>query len=93
MAFLNSRAIEWLLDKTTGNLGTNTKIGQKSNFLKIQIPIMSQEEQELFNVLVDQRLSCDKEEGVKIDKAIDNQIYKYYCLTDDEIAIIEDIRN
>jgi len=91
LAFLNSRAIEWLLTQTTGSLGGNAKIGQKSNFVKLAIPILPQEEQRIFASMVERLLRMMKEgkETESIQSEIDQSIYSLYGLTSEEIALVE----
>ena len=88
LAFLNSKVSEWLLSKITGNLGDNAKIGQKSNFLKLSVAILSQDEQRFFEGKVDELLSNpDSQKNIETD--IDKAIYRVYGLLIDEIQFIE----
>ena len=87
LAFLNSKVSEWLLSKITGNLGDNAKIGQKSNFLKLSVAILSQDEQRFFEGKVDELLSNpDSQKNIETD--IDKAIYRVYGLLIDEIQFI-----
>ena len=88
LAFLNSKASEWLLGQITGNLGRNAKIGQKSNFLKLSIAVLSEEHQHRFEEYVDCILA-DRTESAPYEALIDNEIYKVYGLSDEEICLIE----
>ena len=88
LAFLNSKASEWLLGQITGNLGCNAKIGQKSNFLKLSIAQLNVEGQKVFEDYVDSILG-NKEDAEKYEALIDREIYKVYGLTADEIKVIE----
>lgn len=88
LAFLNSKASEWLLGQITGNLGCNAKIGQKSNFLKLSIAQLNLEGQKVFEDYVDSILG-NKEDAEKYEALIDREIYKVYGLTADEIKVIE----
>ena len=88
LAFLNSKASEWLLGQLTGNLGCNAKIGQKSNFLKLSIAQLNVERQKLFEGYVDSILG-NIEDAKNYEALIDREIYKVYGLTVDEIKVIE----
>ena len=88
LAFLNSKVSEWLLGQITGNLGCNAKIGQKSNFLKLSIAVLSDEQQHCFEEYVDSILA-DKANSALYEALIDNDIYNVYGLTDEEIRLIE----
>ena len=88
LAFLNSKVSEWLLGQITGNLGCNAKIGQKSNFLKLSIAVLSDEQQHRFEEYVDSILA-DKANSALYEALIDNDIYNVYGLTDEEIRLIE----
>ena len=88
LAFLNSKASEWLLGQITGNLGCNAKIGQKSNFLKLSIAQLNVGGQKVFEYYVDSILG-NKEDAEKYEALIDREIYKVYGLTADEIKVIE----
>ena len=93
LAFLNCKAMEWLLGNLTGNLGGNSKIGQKSNFLKLSIPILPHEMQKDFDNLVDSILSARKDKDIHLsvsyEQIIDKRIYEIIGLTNEEIQIIE----
>lgn len=74
--------------KITGNLGDNAKIGQKSNFLKLSVAILSQDEQRFFEGKVDELLSNpDSQKNIETD--IDKAIYRVYGLLINEIQFIE----
>ena len=88
LAFLNSKVSEWLLGKITSSLGCNAKIGQKSNFLKLSIAILSKEYQLLFEKYVDAILA-NRTNSIANETLIDNEIYRIYGLTDEEINLIE----
>lgn len=88
LAFLNSRVSEWLLGQITGNLGCNAKIGQKSNFLKLSIAVLPEEQQHRFEEYVDSILA-NKAESAPYEALIDNEIYKVYGLSEEEIYLIE----
>ena len=91
LAFLNSRTSEWLLDKITGNLGGNAKIGQKSNFLKLSVAQLSSEEQMKFDILVDEILQAKKDHKntMILEQQIDEIIYKVYNFSETEITEIK----
>ena len=91
LAFLNSKIIEWLLSITTGSLGGNAKIGQKSNFLKLPIPKLPEKQQAEFDSIVDKILKVKKEhkEAAEIEEVVDSKLYKFYSLTPEEIDFIE----
>lgn len=89
VAFLNSGIIEWLLMHITGNLGGNAKIGQKSNFIKLSIPILSLDEQNMFATLVDKYLCSNQEEKKILEKTISNSILNFYGFSEEEKCIIE----
>ena len=91
LAFLNSKTSEWLLGNITGNLGGNAKIGQKSNFLKLSVAILTAEEQLMFDKLVDEVISQKKngKSSQTLENEIDNKIYSIYGFTDLEIKEIE----
>lgn len=88
LAFLNSKVSEWLLGQITGNLGCNAKIGQKSNFLKLSIAILSEEQQARFEEYVDSILA-DRAGSAPYEALIDKEIYNVYGLTNEEICLIE----
>ena len=88
LAFLNSKASEWLLGQITGNLGCNAKIGQKSNFLKLSIAVLTKAHQHRFEEYVD-AIIADKADSAHYEALIDNEIYKVYGLTEEEIFLIE----
>jgi len=79
------------LAQTTGSLGGNAKIGQKSNFVKLAIPILPQEKQRIFASMVERLLQETKEgkETLDVQNEIDQSIYSLYGLTSEEIAFIE----
>ena len=91
LAFLNCKVSEWLLGNITGNLGGNAKIGQKSNFLKLSVAILSQKDQGKFDKLVDTIIQAKKQhrDTMKLEEQIDNEIYNLYGLTENEISEIE----
>ena len=88
LAFLNSKAQEWLLGQITGALGGNAKIGQKSNFLKLSVAVLTEEQQHHFEEYVDAILA-NRSESVHYEALINNEIYKIYGLSENEIALIE----
>ena len=88
LAFLNSKPSEWLLSKITGNLGGNSKIGQKSNFLKLSIAILDKEQQQIFEKLVDEIL-LSKVDSPTLDLLINNKIYEIYGFSKEESDLIE----
>lgn len=88
LAFLNSKAQEWLLGQITGALGGNAKIGQKSNFLKLSVAVLTEEQQHHFEEYVDAILA-NRAESVHYEALINNEIYKIYGLNENEIALIE----
>lgn len=88
LAFLNSKVTEWLLGQTTGNLGRNTKIGQKSNFLKLSVAVLPLELQSRFEKYVDAILA-NRNVSKAYEAMIDNEIYNIYGLTEEEISFIE----
>ena len=88
LAFLNSKPSEWLLSKITGNLGGNSKIGQKSNFLKLSIAILDEEQQQIFEKLVDEIL-LSKVDSPTLDLLINNKIYEIYGFSKEESDLIE----
>ena len=91
LAFLNSTTYEWLLSNLTGNLSDNTKIGQKSNFLKLSIVQLSTEDQKEFDVLVNQILQNKKQKlnSNDLERKIDLLIYKIFNFSKEEIDYIE----
>ncbi len=91
LAFLNSAIVKWLLDKTTGNLGGNAKIGQKSNFVKLSIPILEKTEQVKYKQLVDSILS-HKQQNLPTqmeEQAIDDLCFNAYDISPKEKAYIQ----
>ena len=90
LAFLNSKPSEWLLGHITGNLGNNAKIGQKSNFLKLSVAILSKEQQLLFERYVDNIL-VDKANSKQYESLIDKLIYDVYGFTKEEEELIESL--
>ena len=90
LAFLNSKSSEWLLGNITGNLGNNAKIGQKSNFLKLSVAILSNEQQLLFERYVDNIL-VDKANSKQYESLIDKLIYDVYGFTKEEEELIESL--
>ena len=91
LAFLNSKPSEWMLGHIAGSLGGNAKIGQKSNFLKLPVPILSVQQQKQYDDIVSDILSMKKHglDSCQEEKRIDNLIYQLYNLTPEEIAVIE----
>ena len=93
LAFLNSKASEWMLGNITWSLGGNSKIGQKSNFLKLPVPILSCEQQKSFDKLVeivlDGKIEC--KDTQMVEHEIDLLVYQLYNLTKEEIAVVEKI--
>ena len=91
LAFLNSKASEWMLGNITGSLGGNVKIGQKSNFLKLPVAQLSCAQQTEFEKIVDKILSAKKanENTTKNEEIIEGMIYSVYGLTNDEIKVIK----
>ena len=90
LAFLNSKPSEWLLGNITGNLGNNAKIGQKSNFLKLSVAILSNEQQLVFERYVDNIL-VDKANSKQYESLIDKLIYDVYGFTKEEEELIESL--
>ena len=90
LAFLNSKASEWLLGNITGNLGDNAKIGQKSNFLKLSVAQLSKQQQQDFDKVVDLILNYKRsnQDTTSLEKHIDNMICDLYKLTDEERKVI-----
>ena len=93
LAFLNCKASEWLLGNITGNLGGNAKIGQKSNFLKLSVAQLSENDQRWFDLIIDEVLSKKKigEDTTDDEREIDNAIYSIYGLNEIEVNKIESI--
>ena len=91
LALLNSMPSEWMLGHIAGSLGGNAKIGQKSNFLKLPVPILSVQQQKQYDDIVSDILSMKKHglDSCQEEKRIDNLIYQLYNLTPEEIAVIE----
>lgn len=90
LAFLNSTIVKWLLDKTTGNLGGNAKIGQKSNFIKLSIPILSAVEQQKYSQLVDTILLRKQQQLTtqKVEQEIDELCFNAFHISEEEKAHI-----
>ena len=93
LAFLNCKTSEWLLGNITGNLGGNSKIGQKSNFLKLSVAQLSKKEQAEFDVVVDKILQARKsyQDTTVLEYQIDKAIYKIYGFSETEINEIESV--
>jgi len=96
LGLLNSKLIEWYLNKITGVLGLGMKIGQKSNFEKIPLPPITPTNQPIakqIESLVDKTLAAKKEspqaDTKNFEEEIDQLVYKLYNLTHEEIKIIE----
>jgi hypothetical protein len=96
LAVLNSKLIQWYLRNITGVMGEKLKIGQKSNFIKIPIPVIDSSNQHIVSQiesLVDKILDAKKTnhaaDTTAWEKEIDQLVYKLYELTDEEIAIVE----
>lgn len=94
LAYLNSNAMKWQLENTTGSLGENTKIGQKSNFVKLSVPILSSTKQKLFDDLVDKILSLKNAnptaDTTPYERQIDALVYELYGITSyEELLEIE----
>lgn len=90
-AFLNSKAMAWLLSKIIGSLGGNAKIGQKSNFIKLSVLILSAQAQSYYASLVDS-IIMEMQNGnpiEMIEKRLNSSIYELFCLDANEIRIIE----
>ena len=86
LAFLNSGVFEWYLSIITGNLGGNAKIGQKSNFLKMHLPILPEKEQEEFKELVKNLISTRS--TIYYQEQIEKKIYSIIRLNYEEINFI-----
>ncbi len=96
LAVLNSKLIQWYLRNITGVMGEKLKIGQKSNFIKIPIPVIDSSNQHIVSQiesLVDKILAAKKTnhaaDTTAWEKEIDQLVYQLYELTDEEIAIVE----
>ncbi|MFW5674493.1 MAG: Eco57I restriction-modification methylase domain-containing protein, partial [Rikenellaceae bacterium MAG02] len=96
LAVLNSKLIQWYLRNITGVMGEKLKIGQKSNFIKIPIPVIDSSNQltvSQIESLVDKILAAKKTnhaaDTTAWEKEIDQLVYQLYELTDEEIAIVE----
>lgn len=93
LAFLNSKTISWLLSNITGNLGGNSKIGQKSNFIKLHVPQLETGESDKFVRMVDKILYAKSTNNISLfissQARIEKEIYQYFKLTQEEIEIIE----
>jgi hypothetical protein len=98
LAVLNSKLIQWYLRNITGVMGEKLKIGQKSNFIKIPIPVIDSSNQHIVSQiesLVDKILAAKKTnhaaDTTAWEKEIDQLVYQLYDLTDEEIAIVEGV--
>jgi hypothetical protein len=98
LAVLNSKLIQWYLRNITGVMGEKLKIGQKSNFIKIPIPVIDSSNQHIVSQiesLVDKILAAKKTnhaaDTTAWEKEIDQLVYQLYELTDEEIAIVEGV--
>jgi hypothetical protein len=96
LAVLNSKLIQWYLRNITGVMGEKLKIGQKSNFIKIPIPVIDSSNQltvSQIESLVYQILAAKKTNHAadtsEWENGIDRLVYQLYELTDEEIEIIE----
>ena len=91
LAFLNSKVSEWMLGNLTGSLGGNAKIGQKSNFLRLPVAQLPQNQQAEFDKIVDTILSAKKENRNTdmTEEVVDSMVYRVYGLTEEEINVIE----
>ncbi len=92
LAFLNSKVSEWMLGLITANLGGKAKISQKSNFLKLPIlQLRDNNQQIVFDKYVDQILKNIKEKVSSDDllQKLDHIIFELYGLTNEEIDFIE----
>jgi type II restriction/modification system DNA methylase subunit YeeA len=95
LAILNSKVSEWyfnLIGTTTG-MGTNRWKKYKIELLPIKEPTQEQEKQ--IENLVDQILALKKEnpssDTTDLENQIDQLVYQLYGLTEEEIAIVEDV--
>jgi type II restriction/modification system DNA methylase subunit YeeA len=90
-ALLNSTLIEKELNRFAPKTGTGDLIISVQALNTLKIPIPTQEEENEFNLLIDNILSEKKvgNDSSFWEKEIDKLVYKLYDLTDEEIAIIE----
>ena len=98
LAVLNSKLIQWYLRNITGVMGEKLKIGQKSNFIKIPIPVIDSSNQltvsqieSLVDNILDAKKTNHAADTTPWEKEIDQLVYKLYELTDEEIRIIEGV--
>jgi len=98
LAVLNSKLIQWYLRNITGVMGEKLKIGQKSNFIKIPIPVIDSSNQitvSQIESLVDKILAAKKTnhtaDVTALEKEIDKLVYQLYKLEPEEIEIIESV--
>jgi len=96
LAVLNSKLIQWYLRNITGVMGEKLKIGQKSNFIKIPIPVIDSSNQltvsqieSLVDNILDAKKTNHAADTTPWEKEIDQLVYKLYELTDEEIKIVE----
>jgi predicted RNA methylase len=78
LAFLNSKLMQFTYQKSFNQLKVI-----KSNLCKLPLPIITREFDKLLTRLVD-----DTIDGRDKSQEIDDELYKFYKLTDNEIAII-----
>ena len=95
LAILNSKVSEWyfkLIGTTTG-MGTNRWKKYKIELLPIKQP--SEEQEKQIENLVNQILQNNKKnlqvENITIENQIDQLVYQLYGLTEEEIAIVENV--
>jgi type I restriction-modification system DNA methylase subunit len=79
LAFLNSKVMQFTYQKSFNQLKVI-----KSNLCKLPFPIITKKFDNLLSQLV-----ADTINGNDKTKEIDNELYKFYNLTDDEIRIIK----
>ncbi|MGE4169859.1 MAG: TaqI-like C-terminal specificity domain-containing protein [Candidatus Margulisiibacteriota bacterium] len=90
VGLLNSKLIEFFFIRITSSVRGATLRFKKQYMDQIPLPIVSEEDQEKITVLVKEILSNPTSPNVpKLESQINQLVYQFYGLTDEEIAIVE----
>ena len=94
LGLLNSKTLNYLHQKMSDNKGKIFAKVLKNNLVKLPIPDISLEQQQPIVKLVDKILEIKRQnpraDTTKLEREIDEIVYKLYGLTEEEIQIIEE---
>lgn len=89
LAILNSRLMQHLWKEIYPEQKDVFPRLKKEQLVKIPIPKLNKKCQTILEYLVDKILVCDDNEVKSLDFIIDLVVYKFYCLTYDDVIMIE----